>query len=381
MKSKPKDTCRSLRSGRTNIAIMLGSLLAASAADAKEYPFDDALWQIDAAEAEVVNYLGERAMKIRGGYATINGLELENGLIEFDIAVSPERGFAGAIFRVQDQSNYEHFYIRPHQSGNVDANQYTPVINGVSAWQLYHGEGYGAPVTYEFNTWMHIKIAFAGDQAEVFIDSAEPVLIVSDLRRALAEGSVGFGAGNFAPAHFAKFEVSPLPENYQFAPGEAKEMEPAEGMITSWQVSDAFAEDTIEAQLNAEQNWSVLAAENSGITNLAQARGVGEGKNTVIARLKVASSSKQNKGLAFGYSDSVTVYVNGTPVYGGTNRYQSRDYRYLGTIGLFDKVYLPLDAGENEVWFVVTEAFGGWGIQAQFDDLAGISLQTSYLRE
>jgi len=37
---------------------------------------------------------------------------------------------------------FEHFYIRPHQSGNPDANQYTPVFNGVSAWQLYHGALY-----------------------------------------------------------------------------------------------------------------------------------------------------------------------------------------------------------------------------------------------
>ena len=61
-------------------------------------------------------------------------------------------------------------------------------------------------------------------------------------------------------------------------------------------------------------------------------------------------------------------------IYSGSNFYRSRDYRYLGTIGWFDKVYLPLEAGENEIWFAVTEAFGGWGIQAQFDDLEGISL-------
>ena len=34
-------------------------------------------------------------------------------------------------------------------------------------------------------------------------------------------------------------------------------------------------------------------------------------------------------------------------VYAGDNRYRSRDYRYLGTIGYFDQVYLPLAAGDN----------------------------------
>jgi hypothetical protein len=349
-------------------------LLVPAAVHAEEYPFNGDFWQIDAAESAVEDYLGEQAMRIKGGHARVIGLELTSGLIEYDVAVSRERGFAGAIFRVQDLSNYEHFYIRPHQSGNPDANQYTPVYNGVSAWQLYHGEGYGVPVSYRFDTWMHIKIAFAGDHAEVFIDSEDPVLVVSDLKRDAAAGGVGIGAANFAHAHFANFEASPLSKDYQFMQTDAKEEETAAGVITLWQVSEAFAEDTAEEHLQTEQSWSVLTAESTGITNLARAPGVGPGKNTVVARLRLESDTRQHKSLAFGYSDSVTVYVNEVPIYGGTNRYMSRDYRYLGTIGLFDKVYLPLEEGENEVWFVVTEAFGGWGIQAQLDDLEGISI-------
>ena len=343
-------------------------------AQAEHYSLDEAVWQIDAAESAIVDYLGERAIVIKGGYARLTGLELTDGLVEFDIAVSPERGFAGAIFRVQDLSNYEHFYIRPHQSGKPDANQYTPVFNGVSAWQLYHGDGYGAIVDYRFDTWMHIKIAFAGNHAEVFIDSEKPVLMVSDLKREIAVGGVGFGAGNFAQAHFANFEASPLPQDYEFAPIVSDRSPSADGMITSWQVSGAFPAEELESHLSSEQNWIRIAAESTGITNLATAPGIEPGKNTVVARLQLESGSKQHKKLAFGYSDSVAVYVNGTLLYEGNNRYQSRDFRYLGTIGLFDKVNLPLEKGENEVWFVVTEAFGGWGIQAQFDDLGGITL-------
>ena len=35
---------------------------------------------------------------------------------------------------------------------------------------------------------------------------------------------------------------------------------------------------------------------------------------------------------------------------------------------------LPLEAGENEVLIVVTEGFGGWGLQTQFEDMSGIRL-------
>ena len=65
---------------------------------------------------------------------------------------------------------------------------------------------------------------------------------------------------------------------------------------------------------------------------------------------------------------SSRVYLNGQLIYTGDNTYMSRDYRYLGTIGLFDNVLLPLKPGKNELYIAVTEAFGGWGIMARLSD-------------
>ncbi len=64
---------------------------------------------------------------------------------------------------------YEHFYIRPHQSGMPDANQYTPVFNNFSAWQLYHGPEYAVATDYRNNEWMHLKVVYADDRADVYI--------------------------------------------------------------------------------------------------------------------------------------------------------------------------------------------------------------------
>ena len=68
------------------------------------------------------------------------------------------------------------------------------------------------------------------------------------------------------------------------------------------------------------------------------------------------------------------VYLGDRLLYSGTNLYQSRDYRYLGTIGLFDSVYLPLKKGRNNLWFAVSERFGGWGIIAALEDLDGLRI-------
>jgi hypothetical protein len=71
----------------------------------------------------------------------------------------------------------------------------------------------------------------------------------------------------------------------------------------------------------------------------------------------------------------VTVLLNGRPLYSGDDAYQSRDYRFLGSIGWYDSVYLPLVEGRNELVMAVSEAFGGWGVQAKLEDLDGVALE------
>ena len=337
-------------------------------------PFDNERWEVDGGEHELVDYLGQAALKIKGGSAVLPDLDIRNGLVEFDIAVPEERGFAGLVFRLQDDSNYEHFYIRPHQSGNPDANQYQPVINGSASWQLYHGPEYAAPTTYRFDEWMHVKIVYAGKVAEVYIDSDRPVLRIDNLRRDDLSGAIGVNTANFASAHFANFRYTILANAYEFPPRQ-HESTLDDGVVATWQVSDAFDGNTLDgvARLGAMhtegRTWTSLEAEESGISNLAKVQGVEQGKDTVFARVVLSAGEQATKKLSFGYSDAASVYLNGTLIYTGDNMYQSRDYRYLGTIGLFDSIVLPLNVGDNELWIAVSESFGGWGVQARIDDL------------
>jgi hypothetical protein len=356
------------------------TILATTIVNAEIIPFDDGRWQIEAEASSIEDYLGQPALKIFGGSAMLPSVQAVEGVIEFDIAVTEVRGFSGARFRQQDALNFEHFYIRPHQSGKPDANQYTPVFDGSTGWQLYYGEDYASPVTYRFNEWMHVKLVFQDFSTDVYIDSEEPVLRVRKMKRAKAAGSVGVDASSFSPAWFANFEFSSLPTDYQFAAIEEKVPPMSAETVSTWRVSDRFDADLVTDTsvltdtFIAERSWASLNTEPTGIANIGRLGGNKPGMNTVIARLVVNAERDQIKGLSFGYSDAVSVYVNGTRLYSGANMYESRDYRYLGTIGLFDEVYLPLKAGDNEVWLAVSEAFGGWGVIAEFDDLNGISI-------
>ena len=363
-----------------SLAVLAPLTLFASIVTAAEpIPFDSPRWQIAAEENRIEEYKGKTSLVLRGGLALIEDAEFTDGVIEYFCAFPDARAFVGATWRVQDAANREEFYIRPHQSGNPDANQYTPVFNGLSAWQLYHGEGYGTPVAYEFDTWFPVKIVVSGDQAEVFIgDLEKPALFVDDLKREEASGAVGLAVPNFGAVRYAdfRFETSNTPK---LKGRVERERAAPTGAVMKWQVSDPFAEkdlgDSVEIAPSLEigLEWTTLNTEPTGLANLSRVSVLTRETNTVFARVTVVSDRAQSKTLAFGYSDRLRLFHNGRLLYTGNNGFRSRDYRYLGTIGYFDAVTLSLDKGKNELWFAVSESFGGWGVQAAFDDPDGLT--------
>ncbi len=363
------------------VLFVLVLLTSASLSYSESIPFDSDRWTIEATQASVEQYMGRQSLFMKGGFAFLNDVEFTDGVLEFDVAFGPERGFVGAVWRMIDFENHEEFYLRPHQSGNPDANQYSPVFNRLSAWQLYHGEGFSAPVTYAFNEWIPVKIVVSGKRAEIYIqDLEQAVLHVPDLKQDAVAGKVGLRVKNFAPARFSNFrytatEASSLP---------ASQSDVTEGTIAgtidSWKVSNTFAEVDLSNMINLAEadkldlTWDNLVCEDSGLANISRLRRLDRSANCVFMRTTITAENAQTKRLDFGYSDRAKVYLNGQLVYDGTNTYRSRDYRYLGTIGYFDALYLQLEAGQNELRIAVAESFGGWGVQARFDDMAGISV-------
>ena len=347
---------------------------------AQEISFEDSNWKFDPERGRLVEHLGRKALRLHGGSAILENSKFLDGVIEFDVAFSGERGFNGGVWRLQDDRNFEFFYLRPHQSGNPDANQYTPVFNGSTGWQLYHGPGYGTPVTYEANRWIPVRIVVSGQQAEIYInDMNKPAVGVPELKRAAKAGKVGVNASRFSPAFFSNFRYRTGP---QVLKTKLTELPHApDHSIMKWQVSETFTEDSLKGtyhlkpETTATQNWKALKCESWGLANFARVRTLKGKANTVFARLVVQSDREQIKGFQFGYSDRVKVYVNHRLVYSGQNNYESRDYRYLGTIGYFDELAIPLNKGRNEIWLAVSESFGGWGLLARFENEENIVIE------
>jgi len=336
-------------------------------------------WNVESKDFKFEEYLGEKSIYLPDGFAYLNDVEFHNGIIEFDIAFPAGRGFPGIYFRIQDELNAEDFYVRPHQSGNPDANQYTPVFNGLAGWQLYHGDGYGAPVQYKYNDWNHVKLVVKGAVGEVYInDMSKPLYRIHELKHGDVKGPIALKGS--AKAHFAnvKIRLDESPELVLPAK-ELTELEPS--VIKSYQVSNVLRDEVIMAKTELPESvidnvsWETMQVDNSGTINIARVVKPEQGASTTLVKVAVMSDEEQVKRLEFGYSDIVQVFVNGITLYLGNNTFRTRDYRYLGTIGYFDAVFVPLQKGENEIVFSLTESFGGWGMKARFEDLKGITLK------
>ncbi len=360
--------------------ILFGSMLVIGSLNAqnkKIADFSADAWHIDAKNHSLTEYKGKQALFLDQGKARLKNSSFKNGIIEYDINFGQERNFAGVHFHIQDELNYEEYYLRPHQSGNPDAMQYTPVVNGNAAWQLYSGEGFWSSIAHRFGEWMHIKLIVSRNKMDVFIDDMEkPILHVSELKLGSISGGLGFGTF-LGSAYYANLTYEEIQEP-KLVTKATETIQLALGTILDWKVSEAFPDTKLTGivsltTLNIPIEKS-LKVDASGILNLSHVSKVSDETNTILAKLEIDSAIDQLKKIDFGYSDKVTLFVNGKPIYHGDNSFRSRDYRYLGSIGYFDTVYLDLKKGKNEIVFAATEKMGGWGVMARLPDVDELNI-------
>jgi hypothetical protein len=93
------------------------------------------------------------------------------------------------------------------------------------------------------------------------------------------------------------------------------------------------------------------------------------GMKLIYARTSVESDRDQVKALDLGYSDDVTVFLNGKILWRGRSAQRFRDPGFLGIMDVEDDtVYLPLRKGANDVVLALSDLGGGWGFIARLRD-------------
>jgi hypothetical protein len=338
-------------------------------------PFTSDQWTFSNKDYVLEEYLGRPSVLLKKSRATLKGARFETGIIEYDVAFGEGRDFIGVVFRMQDEFNYEEFYLRAHQSGNPDANQYTPVYGSVAGWQLYHGDGYGTPIHYTFNNWMHVKLVMSKKYMDVYLNDMNTPIMFCEFKRPSQAGYLGV-QNALNQVHFANFTYTA--QDDVTLKGASKPVTTVPGTVMQWQVSGPFSEKSLDGITSlkmlpkTDMTWKTASAENTGTVNLASLVTFSPDNNSVFAKVIIDSDKEQVKKFRFGFSDRARVYFNGNLLFSGEDDFQTRDYRFLGTIGYFDAVYLPLKKGLNEIQIAVSETFGGWGVRGKFDDVSGI---------
>lgn len=363
-----------LRTLCVGLSAMLSLPLAA-----EQVAIDDTHWELSGEKTVFTDYLGRRAIKVNGGSATLKNTRFHNGVIKFDVAIPKTRGFVGLDFRAND-AMAENFYLRSHQSGNPDANQYTPIFNNTAAWQIYYGPRYAAPTEYRFDTWMPVKLVVKGKKMDVYVDSDKPVLHIDNLLQGDSEGEVNLN-GFMSDYYFSNISVEHSDDVTLVGTAEAQSALP-EGIITSFKVASKTVEGKLvegnpilDRTLLDSQVWVDLKVEQNGVANLSRVSDRTREANTLFAKLTLSADDAKTVFLKYGFSDRVTIFLNGKAVAYGDDRFLSRDYRFLGTVGLYDGVFLPLKSGDNELIFAVTEGFGGWGLMAAIEDTKNVAIR------
>lgn len=347
-----------------------GCIIAASAlcapSMAERVGFDSNRWVKPA--GRTAEYLGRQAL---AGVAYLQDVEFENGTIEVDIAVTGARSYPGIRFRMQGAGDYEECYVRPHRAGLYpDAVQYTPVTNGISSWQLYNGEGYTSAADITPNRWTRLKIEVLGDQARVYLgDSPTPVLVIDRLAHGVTTGGIGVSGPMDGSAYFSEFAYH-LTDDLEFA--SPVPVDTAPGMITEWELSRSFPVSALDLESYpldqdlGDPEWMEVSAGPRGLVDVARYRGrTTREPECVLARTVVNAAEAGRAEYRFGYSDWMGVYLNGDLLFQGNSAYRARDPSFLGIVGLFDALYLPLEEGENYLVLVVAESFGGWGFMCR----------------
>jgi hypothetical protein len=258
------------------------------------------------------------------------------------------------------------------------------VLNTGLNWQIYNGPGFTGAVDIPKDVWFHLRLEIAGAQAKLFVrDMKTPALVMNDLKSGIQKGQVALAVLTGA-TYFSNFEIRPTPD----APWERRLPPMPAGTLTKWNLSPSYdaLERNLERPLSRSEidsiHWQSVDAEAPGFVVINRYRDSPHprvsfandfskrlepqpGTSVVYARTTIGVDRDQVKKLSIGYSDEVSVFLNGQILYRGRSAQNFRDPAFLGIVNPEnDAVYLPLKKGSNELVLAVSELGGGWGSSA-----------------
>ena len=379
---------------RAPVLVFTTLVLAAAASPAATgggtaIAFDPATWELSG-DAAIETSDSGGTLSVASGRAVHRDLMMADGTIEFDLEVTPHRSFVFVAFRVEERGEHEEIYFRPHKSMLPDAIQYTPAYLGRGQWQLYHDTHSTAAAPLPAGEPIRVKIAIEGQLGVVWVGDMEEPRLRFFLARPRAEGRLALSS--FRPAGGPEGVPMARFSNLTIRPGEvdasplfvAEAFQVPRGRVSHWSLSPAFAPPEgavreLPAATLAADGWRrVGATPRGGFVEIERhvTRPEGADRATVLARLTIAAEKAATHRLDLGFSDEVSVFLNGRLIVSANDDYSFNEPRRQGLLTLDQlAVYLPLAEGDNELVVAVTDRFGGWGLAGRFENVDGLTIE------
>jgi hypothetical protein len=211
---------------------------------------------------------------------------------------------------------------------------------------------------------------------------------MSDLKSGVQKGQLALYV-LMGATYFSNFEIKTTPA----APWERHLPTMPQGTLTKWSLSPSYDALTknLERPLSYAERaailWQQVEAEPPGFVVLYRYREAPHpkvsfatdfskrlepqpGMKVLYARTQIESDRNQVKKLFIGYSDDVSVFLNGKILFRGRSAQNFRDPGFLGIVNPEnDAVYLPLKKGSNELMLAISELGGGWGFICRLVDM------------
>jgi hypothetical protein len=327
-------------------------------------------------------------MDVKAGSATLNGMTLANGTIEFDAKLTGN-GTPGIRFHQVGRDSAEQIYLRPGAdcAASQDCLQYAPIMHGAMLWDAF--PQYQRPAPLFLQGWNHFKIVISGRRMNVYVNNAaSPTLAVGRLEADATNGEIQVSG----PATFANFRLAPGAVDGLSARPVTDITERDGRYIRNWYVSPFFVlpngKSLISSELPTRSTlWRRPPVERNGFVNLSRLYKTPDpGTLRCVAWLKttIRSDQDQEKGVSIGWLREVWIFVNGKPVFSGRNFWDPPGPKLTpdGRLSLDNGSFmLPLQKGTNEIYVAISNEESdsathfGWGLELRLADRNGLMLK------
>ncbi|MBN2416094.1 SMP-30/gluconolactonase/LRE family protein [bacterium] len=114
--------------------------------------------------------------------------------------------------------------------------------------------------------------------------------------------------------------------------------------------------------------WLTAETAKNGMLDIAQYRNRPDsGSACVLLRHITSTAEAEAVSMQFGFSDEATLFLNGKKQYYGKNSESRPDSSFMNPVDWKVHVTLQLERGLNEIFFIVKDSAGAWGIAARTD--------------